>query len=151
MHSEYNAGEDVDVVVTGRIVEESICEGTCKFQYKSSETVYVEVPETLEYLAGANVTIQRANNSDISNAEVEVGGVVCQINSNNNTHLEFVYPAIPSGRHEVEITVGDAKTYPSIITTTPLYLYFMNKRNGSEEGHRILFYAQGLPNEEDKV
>ena len=151
MHQEYSAGDAVNIIVTGRIVEESICEGTCTFSYDSSETTFVQVPSELQYLDGEMVQIESTNNSDISNATVQVGGIICQIENNNNTFLEFAYPALPAGAYEVEIRVSDAKTYPSIITRTPLDLYSLSRRNGSVEGHRVTFNGQGYPNTDERI
>ena len=77
MHTDYSAGEEINIIVTGRIVEESICEGSCTFSYDSSQTIFVEVPSELEYKDGETVQIESSNNSDISNATVELGGIVC--------------------------------------------------------------------------
>lgn len=47
MHEDYSAGDSLEVVVTARITEESVCEGTCSFAYSESQTAFVNVPESL--------------------------------------------------------------------------------------------------------
>ena len=49
MHDSYSSGDILDVVVTGRIIEESVCEGTCTFSYQSSNTLFLKTPGLLIY------------------------------------------------------------------------------------------------------
>ena len=49
MHESYSSGDILDVVVTGRIIEESVCEGICTFSYQSSNTLFLKTPGLLVY------------------------------------------------------------------------------------------------------
>jgi hypothetical protein len=42
MNSEYLPGDQQTVLVTGRIIEESLCEGTCIFTYLDSGTIHLK-------------------------------------------------------------------------------------------------------------
>ena len=44
MNEAYSANDQLEVVVTGRVVEESECDGTCNFAYDDSVTNTVVVP-----------------------------------------------------------------------------------------------------------
>ena len=47
MHTDYTSGQVLNVVVTGRYTEESLCEGTCTFSYDAAQTTNILVPEDL--------------------------------------------------------------------------------------------------------
>lgn len=57
MDSTYTPGTSVGVVVTGRLLEESICKGTCQFTYSEALTNNVTVPAKLTYNNGETVTV----------------------------------------------------------------------------------------------
>ena len=44
MHSDYSVGVPYTVVVTGRILEESYCRGTCSFTYVVAGTPIITPP-----------------------------------------------------------------------------------------------------------
>lgn len=115
MMDEYTVNTPLNVVVTGRIVEESVCEGTCSFTYLETGASIVNVPTTTLFRAGDNVTI---TGTGLTAATVKVNKIVCAIVQNNATSLVFSYPAIPAGSFEIFITVSNGWTYPQIISTT---------------------------------
>jgi hypothetical protein len=57
MMDEYTAGTALDVVVTGRILEESVCEGTCTFTYIEAGASVINIPASTAYRAGDLVTV----------------------------------------------------------------------------------------------
>ena len=57
INSDYASGTPVSVVVTGRLLEESVCDGNCNFTYDSAVTNVVTVPTSLTYFAGDTVII----------------------------------------------------------------------------------------------
>ena len=89
MLSDYSAGDNLEVVVTGRILEESICEGTCEFTFDDSVTNNVTVPSELSYKYNNEVEIV---GEGLSGATVEIGGVDCALIDSNSTYLKFKYP-----------------------------------------------------------
>lgn len=54
---EYQVGTPLGVVVTGRIVEESVCEGNCEFTYLDSGASIIDIPVSTTYTNGQSVTI----------------------------------------------------------------------------------------------
>lgn len=109
MDAIYNSGDQLDIVVTGRIVEESTCDGTCKFAYDDSVTNNVTVPATLTYKNTNPVTI---SGEGLTGATVSVGGINCPLSSSTDSELTFNYPAVEAGDHEVVINTPTGHTYP---------------------------------------
>lgn len=54
-------GDILDVVVTGRIREESVCRGSCSFSYVEEGTPTIEIPDVTSFDAGASVTLSGTN------------------------------------------------------------------------------------------
>ena len=50
--SSYTPESPVNIVVTGRLLEESVCKGTCAFTYKALVTKNVTIPDKLQYFNG---------------------------------------------------------------------------------------------------
>lgn len=94
MDESYTPLSDLTVVVTGRVLEESVCKGVCVFKYDPSLTNTVTIPSKLIYKAGETVTISGTN---LSGATVKVGGKVITLASSSATSLSFVYPALKYG------------------------------------------------------
>lgn len=44
MHEDYLPGLPQEVVVTGRVLEESVCRGNCAFTYQEAGTPVVNIP-----------------------------------------------------------------------------------------------------------
>lgn len=109
MNSMYNVDQPLDVVVTGRILEESECSGSCSFTYVESETPEITIPEIISYKANENVTIAGVN---LLGATVTVGEVEATILSNTDTEIVFIYPALAAGEHEIRIGTEKGWNYP---------------------------------------
>ena len=117
MLDDYSAGDALEVVVTGRILEESICEGTCEFSFDDSVTNNVTVPSTLSYKYQHDVEI---TGEGLSGATVEVGDIDCALIDSNDTYLKFKYPELEAGDYEIIINTATGHTYPEIMTNNPL-------------------------------
>ena len=147
--STYTPGTPVNVVVTGRLLEESICKGSCGFTYNTAVTNNVTVPSTLNYFNGQTVTITGNN---LSGATVKVGTTPVTLTASNSTLLSFVYPALKYGSYEVAIMTSSGLTHPAIITTTDLSINTgISRSSGSLNGHRLTVGANGLPSTIDQL
>lgn len=79
---EYQINTPLAVVVTGRIVEESVCEGNCDFTYVDTGASIIDIPASTTYTNGQNVTITGTN---LENAIVSVGGKTATVLANTGT------------------------------------------------------------------
>ena len=98
MKDEYNVEDQLDVVVTGRIIEESECAGTCNFKFVSAGTPTVTTTEFLDVTAGTSLTIQ---GTGLTGSSVTIGGQECVVEANSDTEINCTYPALQSGWYEV--------------------------------------------------
>lgn len=130
MMSQYSVDTDLDVVVTGRIVEESLCEGTCAFRYVDTGASIVDVPANATYKEGDVVTI---TGTGLTGATVTVKGVDC-VATANDTSVTFTYPALPAGNYQIFIKVANGWTYPQIMSSTLLSLVSADVAGGSFAG-----------------
>jgi hypothetical protein len=143
----YQSATPLTVVVVGRIVEESVCRGSCSFSYDESATSNVTVPGTLIYNAGDLVSIAGGSLAGVS---VEVGGKsVALLTGATSTRISFNYPALPAGEYEVKINTGNGLTHPTIMTTTKLSLGNSLSSRGSLAGNLLPISANGLPETAD--
>ena len=117
MMDEYTAGTALDVVVTGRILEESICEGTCTFTYIEAGASVINIPASTAYRAGDLVTV---TGTGLTGATVTINNVACVVVNVSDTSLKFTYPALVAGQYEVFINVANGWTYPQFMSTTVL-------------------------------
>ena len=140
MDDTYNEGEAQEVVVTGRLLEESICEGSCSFTFDSSQTTEVILPSETEYTRGDTVTI---TGSGLTGATVEIDGSDCGATATDDT-ITFTYPELKAGDYEVIIEVGGARAYPPMTTSTPIEIWGMSKTSGSKNGHQISVPGNGF-------
>lgn len=146
--STYTPGSAVNVVVTGRLLEESICKGNCGFTYNAAVTNNVTVPSTLEYFNGQSVTITGSN---LSGATVKVGTTSVTLTSANSTSISFAYPALKYGSYEVLILTSSGYTHPAIITSTSLSINTgISRSSGSLNGHRLTVATNGMPSSIDQ-
>ena len=88
----------MNVTVTGRLIEESICKGKCQFIYGSSLTNNVTLPNSTLFKAGQTVNV---TGSDLKNAIVIVGGIKVNLTRSNSSFLSFFYPALKYGYYEI--------------------------------------------------
>jgi hypothetical protein len=93
MLDDYTTGQALNVVVTGRIIEESICSGSCSFTYVDTGATIIVVPDVTKFRFGDIVSI---GGSGLSGATVSVGGIVCDANVSNSL-ITFNYPALTAG------------------------------------------------------
>ena len=149
MDSSYTPGTPVNVVVTGRLLEESICKGSCGFTYDPAVTNNVTVPTTLNYDNGQTVTITGSN---LSGATVKVGTTAVNLTAANSTSISFVYPALKYGSYEVAIMSSTGLTHPAIITTTNLWITSgISRSSGSLNGHQLTVSGNGFPSTVDQL
>jgi hypothetical protein len=100
------------------------------------------LPSTTTYKAGDFVAI---TGTGLSGASVKINGVVCTINSNDATTLNFTYPAIVAGSYEVYITVSNGWTYPQFMSTTSVSIDSAATATGSYQGAEFKVSGNGLP------
>jgi hypothetical protein len=117
MMDEYTAGTALDVVVTGRILEESVCEGACTFTYVNTGASVINLPTTTTFRAGDLVTV---TGTGLTGATVTINNVACVVVNVSDTSLNFTYPALVAGEYEVFINVANGWTYPQFLSTTVL-------------------------------
>ncbi len=136
------------MVVTARLTEESVCNGSCGFTYDASVTNNVTIPTTLDYGNGANLTV---TGMDLTGAVVTVGGIVVNLTVSNSTSLKFSYPALSFGSYEVKIMTATGYTHPAIMTKTSLWVNsVLSRTGGSLNGHRLSVWTNGFPSSVDK-
>ena len=147
--STYTPGIPVTVVVTGRLLEESLCKGSCGFTYSAAATDNVTVPSVLRYSNGDTVVI---TGSDLTGATVKVGTTsVVVLTASNSTSLSFVYPALKYGSYEINIMTSKGLTHPAILTTTTLSIGTgLSRSSGSLNGHRLTVATNGFPSSVDQ-
>ena len=97
MSEDFTIGEQLEVAVTGRLIEESVCTGTCAFTYQTQTQNQIVVPTNTIFKNGQTVTVQAGAGGDLTGATVEIDGVSCTINSATASQLSFVFPNISAG------------------------------------------------------
>jgi len=83
---------DHDVTVATRIVEESICAGTCKFQFSTAMTPIVDSIDMTSMAPGDQVTIGGSLLKDSEEVIVEVGDYNLTIDSSSSTEIVATLP-----------------------------------------------------------
>lgn len=141
MMDDYTVGQSLDVVVTGRILEESLCEGTCTFSY-TDQGSNITVPSVINYKAGEIVSVV---GQGLSGATVTINDIECNVTSTNDTNIDFVYPPVPAGSYEIFIKVASGWTYPQFISTTKLSFESVNANGGSYAGMEFVVTGNGYP------
>ena len=146
MLDDYNAGDVLEVAVTGRILEQSICEGTCEFTFVASVTNNVTVPSDVSFQYTNDVEIE---GEGLSGATVSVGDIDCPLIDSNDTYLKFKYPELEAGDYEIIINTPTGHTYPEIMSETPLQVWnTITASSGSEMGHVMTVKGNGFPDKE---
>lgn len=92
-------GNAYDVVVTGRLLEESVCTGTCTFTYETLTTNQIALPASSVANNGATVTITGQAGSDLTGATVKIKDIECVVTSSSASSLVFTFPNIPAGAY----------------------------------------------------
>ena len=92
--SSYISNTTQSIIVTGRIVETSVCQGSCQFTYDITQTNNVTKLANSIYSTGSTVTV---NGSDLTGAVPYVGGAQTKILSTNSTTISFEYPSVSAG------------------------------------------------------
>jgi hypothetical protein len=142
MDETYASGTGLTVVVTGRIIEESLCKGSCSFTFQESMSSAVTVPSVLSYIAGDLVTITGSN---LVGATVSIGGVSCFLNSSTASSIQFEYPALVAGAYEIFINIPTKGfTTPQIMSTTQLALGDISGSSGSTKGQILSIAGNGM-------
>jgi hypothetical protein len=142
IHDSYSSSDDLEVVVTGRIIEESVCEGTCTFAYNSADNTVVDQLVTTTYLPGETVTI---TGTGLLTGSVVVGGITVTPAQQTDTQVDFEYPALARGTYEIFITVDGANTHPQLLTSTPRSINSLEVTSGSTQGIRNKIIGVGFP------
>lgn len=131
--------------MTGRILEESVCEGTCTFTFVDAGASVITVPTTTAYRAGDQVIV---TGSGLTGATVTVNKIACVVNAVNDTVLNFTYPALAAGQYEVFINTASGWTYPQFMSSTALSIDSASVSDGSLYGMDFKVLANGLPAKE---
>lgn len=104
MLDDYNVDDLLEVVVTGRILEESVCSSTCDFKYVEAGSLIVTVTdpnditnlnpdEKLRFLKGDTVKIEGSGFS-ASNITVTVGEEACTPIASSDTEITCEFPSL---------------------------------------------------------
>lgn len=142
MDPSYNSGSPVNVAVTGRAIEESLCSGTCVFTYDASVSNNVTVLSTSIFSVGDVVTITGFN---LSGATAYVGGVLASTNAVTDNNITFVYPALAQGDYYIQILTSNGYAYPPLPTTTNTWLVNgISRSSGAYTGHILTVAGNGL-------
>lgn len=88
--------EPVKVYVQGRLIEESVCNGTCEYTYTDSETPTVDALDNSVVAVGSTVDVSGSGFNGIVelifNEDVTVTGSITTSDS-----FTFEVPALPAG------------------------------------------------------
>ncbi len=84
--SSYVANTTQNITVTGRIIEQSICQGNCSFTYDIAQTNNVTQLLNTIYSTGFTVSVTGSN---LTAAIPYVGGVKAKIYSSNATTISI--------------------------------------------------------------
>lgn len=107
------------VVVVGRVLEDSSCEGTCTLTYDNVTYPTIVAPATTNYSASVSVTLsgQRLINGGV-NPIVTVGDTVATVQSATSNSVTFLFPEIYSGTYDLNVYVnGIGYAEPTIEVT----------------------------------
>lgn len=142
MLDSYTSGTPQGVVVTGRILEESVCEGNCTFTYVDAGASIITVPNVTAFRANDLVTV---TGTGLTGATVTINNVACTILNVTDTQLNFTYPALVAGSYEVFINVANGWTYPQFMSSTALSIDSAPISDASFEGMEFKVNGNGLP------
>ena len=94
------------VYMTGRIIEEATCEGTCAFTYLNTGNPTVTTPGLLSYSSGNSVTLTGLDlvNAGV-NPKVYVGDTLATVTDSSNADVIFTFPALRQGTYRVSVYV----------------------------------------------
>ena len=142
MMNDYRAGTPLGVVVTGRILEESVCEGNCTFAYVETGASIINLPASTVYRANDLVTV---TGTGLSGATVTINNIACTVVNVSDTSLNFNYPALVAGSYEIFINVVNGWTYPQFMSSTLLSIDSAPIGDASFEGMEFKVVGNGLP------
>lgn len=144
MDPSYNSSTPVNVTVTGRAIEESLCNGTCVFTYDASVSNNVTVLSSTIFSVGDVITV---NGFNLSGALAYVGGVVATTTASTANNITFVYPALLQGDYYIQIMTSNGYAYPPLPTTTNTWLINgISRSSGAYTGHIVTVAGNGLTN-----
>jgi hypothetical protein len=137
-----DAGSALKVLVTGRLVEESRCSGTCIFTYDGTNIIRVSLAAGPVFRAGDTVTITTTN-TFTSTPTVKVGDTAVVLTVNSPTSISFAYPALSAGQYLITVNVGGVNAFPLLPTTTNLIIETPSSTSGSNKGQIISVTGNG--------
>jgi hypothetical protein len=149
MISGLKVGDNLGVVVAGRLIEISTCTGSCNFVYEDTDTVFLITPAVTVFASGSTVTVQ-SNNSDISLATVTVGSETVTLLTANNDTITFAYPSFAAGTYPITVTVNGGYAYPIIKTSTVIQFNSISSASGSNKGQFVSVIGNGFSNINDQ-
>ena len=142
MDPSYNSGSPVNVTVTGRAIEESLCSGVCVFTYDASVSNNLTVLSSSTFSVGDVITVTGFN---LSGATAYVGGVLASTTAVTENNITFVYPALVQGDYYIQILTSNGYAYPPLPTTTNLWLANgISRSSGAFSGHIVTVAGNGL-------
>lgn len=142
MDNTYTSGTPVDVVVTGRAVEQSSCDGNCGFTFDGSVTNNVTLLLSTTFSVGETITI---TGSDLTGGEVYVGDTKVTIVTSTSTSITFNYPPLTVGNYDIKIKTGSSFAYPPIPSSVSLWIANgISRSSGSFAGHIISVAGSGM-------
>ncbi len=130
------------MVVTSRVIEESICKGNCLFAFDPVKTNNITLPANTTYDAKALVSIIGSN---LTGATVTINDLSIILNTSSSTALSFEYPALPAGDYEIKILTSTGYTSPILISTTTLsFAWGISRSSGPTTGHIVTMGGNGM-------
>jgi hypothetical protein len=132
------------VIVVGRAMIDSTCEGNCNFTYADPTTTPTITPPTSSnFVAGQNYTLDGANLG--TGAKVFVGSVEATVTASSATSVTFTYPALVTGNYPLNVLVnGFGYATPTINSFTPITASGLSNTTGSRIGNIITINGNGF-------
>lgn len=136
-----------NVVVVGRALVDSACNGSCAFTYNSAAPT-VTPTSVSNYINGNNYTITGSGlvNNGV-NPKVKVGDTDAVVVAANDTSVQFTFPDLIHGSYPLNVYVdGIGYASPTINATVLATVNNLSNLTGSVSGNIVYFVGSGLVN-----
>ena len=145
MNSAYTTAAQ-NVVVVGRAMIDSTCEGSCTFTYNNDTPPTVQTPNSLNFVGGSSYVLSGTQFTRNGVApKVKVGDVYATVVSSTATSVTFIYPSLVAGTYPLNVYVdGVGYASPTINSTTNLNVTGLSNATGSLIGNIIYINGNGL-------
>lgn len=144
-----STGTPLNVLVTGRLIENSRCSGTCTFTYQNTNTIYIQLSGSSSvFKSGDSVTIT-TNSSFSVKPTVKVGDTAVTLTSDSATSISFAYPALSAGQYLITVDVNGVNAFPLLPSSTELIIGAPSATSGSNKGQIITVSGNGFTTAKD--